>query len=101
MSSAIWRRTSSTTCGFTHSRTSCGLADGFPVRQRDFHSQLLLNEIQPFAMSGSGNELILLHDARIHHAGNQRFTELSRSDYGYLGLGKHAAPFPFGRIIVS
>ena len=63
------------------------LADGFPVRQRNFHSQLLLDEIQPFTMSGSGNELILLYDARVHHAGDQRFTELARSDYGYLGLG--------------
>ena len=44
-------------------------------------------------MRGGGNELLLLDNTGVDHAGNQGFAEFSRADYGNFCLRKHAVPF--------
>ncbi len=73
----------------------------FSVGERNLDPEFLLNQIYPFAMRRSGDELIPLYNARIPHPANQCFAELSRSNNSNLCPGQHAVPFPCRRIIVS
>jgi hypothetical protein len=52
-----------------------------------------LNGIQPLSMRRRGNELVLLHDAGVHHPGDQCFSQFPRADHSDLCFRKHAVPF--------
>src|SRR5262245_40520782 len=71
--------------------------DGLAVRKRSFDSEFLLKNVQTFLMRSGSNELFLGRDAGVHHARDQSFTELSRTQYGNSLVLKHASPFPVKR----